>query len=707
MLARLRISQKFVLMAVIFSIPLAVIFYWMVSGVRASGTEVVHRELAGLRYHETLVQLLRDLQAHRGLATALLHGEGEFGSERAQVAAKLKEDIERVERVDREIGAQLGVREEWKKIKADLEHFLDHWQDFGRDLVDKQTALHSRLISLVATVGDTSNLSFDRNPAAHYLSDATRTVIPELTEIMGQMRDLALGISVQGGKMREDGLEAFSRRRALVYHYADRLRADLDKVYTAEPNLRQVLEEPRRAASQASTDFLAALEREFLSVEYASVAPSDWLSFSTKALDAAYGLHSVAIPALRALLEERARALSRQLALTIGMLLLAGVVMTGLVILVTRDSNQPLQEIVTVAERLARGDLTVELSVKGRRDEIGALATALEQMLGSLRRVAEAADRISRGDLAVKLEPQSQNDVLGLALARMVNSLQEEIRLLQAESHELGATNRNVRSALMQLMNEARRATSAVSEATKAVEDVKRVAETASRRAAEVAAAGEQAVVISEIGEQAVQDAIRGIENVREQLKLIVKKIAQLGEQTRAIAQITATVNDLADQSDLLSVNAGIEAVRAGVHGKGFAVVAQEVKSLSDRSKRATAQITNILADIQKAAQDVILASEQATKAAEAGIQQTLDSGETIRTLAQSLAEATASVANLTQTSQRQLAEMEQVAQAIQQIDEASRANLQSVQQIEQSIQSLAQVSSSLHQLVRRYRLVA
>ena len=146
MLARLRISQKFVLMAVIFSIPLAVISYWMVSGVRASGTEVVHRELAGLRYHETLVQLLRDLQAHRGLATALLHGEGEFGSERAQVAAKLKEDIERVERVDREIGAQLGVREEWKKIKADLEHFLDHWQDFGRDLVDKKTALHSRLI---------------------------------------------------------------------------------------------------------------------------------------------------------------------------------------------------------------------------------------------------------------------------------------------------------------------------------------------------------------------------------------------------------------------------------------------------------------------------------------------------------------------------------------------------------------------------------
>jgi methyl-accepting chemotaxis protein len=395
------------------------------------------------------------------------------------------------------------------------------------------------------------------------------------------------------------------------------------------------------------------------------------------------------------------------LVVTIALLLLAGAVVSGLAVFIIRDLNRPLQEAVLAADRLAMGDLSVHLSANGRGDEVGALARAFEHMVQSLRRVAEAADRISRGDLAVTLEPQSEQDLLGQALSRMVRGLQEELRTLQEEIRALGETNRNVSSALVRLMNEAQRATQAVREATRTVEEVKQVSEAASRRAAEVAAAGEQAVAISEIGEKAVQDAIKGIENVREQMKLIVKKIAQLGEQTRAIAQITATVNDIADQSDLLSVNAGIEAVRAGVHGKGFAVVAQEVKNLSDRSKRATAQIATILADIQKAAQDVILASEQATKAAETGIQQTLDSGETIRTLAQSLAEATASVANLTQTTQRQLVDMEQVVDAMKQIDEASRANLQSVEQIEHSIQSLAEVSSSLQQLVKRYRLSA
>ncbi len=705
MLARLSIPQKFILMGLLLFVPLAVVTYRLVAGMRALGTEITHRELAGLQYSESLVQLLRDLQIHRGLSTALMHGEGEFVAERAKIAAKIQEDLQAVNTVDAKLGEQLGIREPWGKLREAVEGLLAHWQELGRDLFDKQNAIHRQLLSLLAQVGDASHLSFDPDPGSYYLADATRVVVPELSEIMGQVRDLALSIAVQGGVIREEELKAFSRRYALVYYYTDRLQTDLNRVYSAQPGLRDILEEPRKTVAQAANDFLAALDREFINVEYAKISPAEWWALSTKALDAAYALHSVATPALRGVLEARAQALGRQLTVTVALLLLAGVIVSGLAIFIIRDLNRPLQEAVVAADRLAMGDLSVHLSANGRGDEVGALARAFEHMVQSLRRVAEAADRISRGDLAVTFEPQSEHDVLGHALARMVRSLQEELRLLQEEIRALGETNRNVNSALVRLMNEAQRATQAVSEATRTVEEVKQVSEAASRRAAEVAAAGEQAVAISEIGEKAVQDAIKGIENVREQMKLISKKINQLGEQTRAIAQITATVNDLADQSDLLSVNAGIEAVRAGVHGKGFAVVAQEVKNLSDRSKRATAQITTILADIQKAAQDVILASEHATKAAEAGIQQSLDSGEAIRTLAQSLAEATASVANLTQTSQRQRAEMEQVTEAMRQIDQASRANLQSVEQIEQSIQSLVEVSSTLQQLVKRYRL--
>ncbi|GIW45363.1 MAG: methyl-accepting chemotaxis protein [Candidatus Binatia bacterium] len=705
MLARLTIPQKFVLMGAVFGVALAAVTYRMVVGMRALGSDFARKEILGLDYQVPLVHLLRDLQSHRGLAVAALQGEGEFAGERQAAAARVQERLRAVDEVDGRIGELLGVHAKWTKLRAEIEGLLQHWQEHGRELFEKHSAIHAQLLSLLARVGDASNLSFDPNPVSYYLSDSTRVAAPELAEVMAQVRDLALQIAVQGGAIREEELKAFSRRYAVVYYYVDRLQADLERVYEAEPALRDRVESKRAQLATAGQNFLAALDREFLNVEYAKIMPADWWSVSTQAIEAAYGFHDAATPVLREVLEARVSALSRQLMLTIALLVLGGLAVAALAVAIIRDLDRPLQEAVRAAEQLATGDLTVRLSANGRRDEVGALANAFERMVVSLRDVASAADRISRGDLAVSIRPQSESDVLGQALSRMVNTLQEQIGLLLEGIQRLGATNRSVTDALQRVMTEAQRAVHAAEQAGKRVEEVKETAEAASQRASEVAAAGEQAVAISEIGEKAVHDAIAGIENVREQMKVIVKKIAHLGEQTRAIAQITATVNDLADQSDLLSVNAGIEAVRAGVHGKGFAVVAQEVKNLSDRSKRATAQITSILADIQKAAQDVILASEQATKAAEAGIQQTLDSGEAIRTLTQSLVEATAAVAAITQTSQRQLVDVEQVAAAMQLIDEASRANLESVRQIEESIQNLTQVSRSLENLVNRYNV--
>ncbi len=705
MLARLSIPQKFVLMGAIFGVALAAVTYRMVVGMRALGTEFARKEVIGLDYQVPLVNLLRDLQAHRGLALAVLQGESQFASERQAVADRVGERLKAVDEVDARNGETLGVRQQWVLLRGEVEQLLQHWQESGRELFDRHTAVQADVLSLLARVGDASNLAFDPNPVSYYLSDATRVVVPQLAEIMGQVRDLALQIAVQGGMMREEELKAFSRRYAIVYYYTDRLQADLAKIQEAEPALRSRLDARLMAVTSAAQNFLEALDREFLNVEYAKIAPADWWSLSTQTIDAAYSFHDAAVPVLREVLEVRRAALGRQLMLTIALLVLGGLAVAAIAIAIIRDLNRPLQEAVQAAEHLALGDLTVHLSANGRRDEVGALASAFERMVRSLRSVADAADRISRGDLAVAIRPQSENDILGQALARMVTTLQEQIRLLLDGIERLGATNHSVTEGLRRVMEEAQRAARAVQEASKTVEEVKETAETASRRASEVAAAGEQAVAISEIGEKAVQDAISGIENVREQMKVIAKKIAHLSEQTRAIAQVTATVNDLADQSDLLSVNAGIEAVRAGVHGKGFAVVAQEVKNLSDRSKRATAQITSILSDIQKAAQDVILASEQAAKAAEAGIQQTLDSGEAIRTLAQSLAEATAAVAAITQTSQRQLVDVEQVTAAMKLIDDASRANLESVRQIEASIQNLSDVSRGLEQLVRRYQV--
>src|SRR5438128_9984713 len=108
----------------------------------------------------------------------------------------------------------------------------------------------------------------------------------------------------------------------------------------------------------------------------------------------------------------------------------------------------------------------------------------------------------------------------------------------------------------------------------------------------------------------------------REQMNSIAQIMVRLSEQNQAIGQIIASVDDLAQQSNLLAVNASIEAAKAGDQGKGFGVVANEVKSLAEQSRQATTRVRNILSDIQKATGAAVMATEQGSKSVESGLQQ-------------------------------------------------------------------------------------
>src|SRR5207247_3802372 len=127
--------------------------------------------------------------------------------------------------------------------------------------------------------------------------------------------------------------------------------------------------------------------------------------------------------------------------------------------------------------------------------------------------------------------------------------------------------------------------------------------------------------------------------DITEKVQAIAQDILSLSEQTQAIGEITATVNDLADQSNMLALNATIEAAKAGEQGKGFAVVAAEVRNLADQSKQATAQVQGILAEIQRGTNQAVLATEQGTKVVEKGVELAQRSGDAIAQLTETIRE--------------------------------------------------------------------
>jgi methyl-accepting chemotaxis protein len=188
-------------------------------------------------------------------------------------------------------------------------------------------------------------------------------------------------------------------------------------------------------------------------------------------------------------------------------------------------------------------------------------------------------------------------------------------------------------------------------------------------------------------------------------MEVIAGNIERLSEQSQAIREIIASVNDLAEQSNLLAVNAAIEAAKAGEQGKGFAVVAREIKSLAEQSRQATGRVRGILSDVQKATSAAVLATEQGSLAVAGGVKQSRETGESIRLLADSINEAAQAAIQIGVSSQQQMAGMDQVVQAMEHIRQASTQNVAGTHQAEVAARQLHQLGQSLKKIAARYQV--
>jgi methyl-accepting chemotaxis protein len=361
-----------------------------------------------------------------------------------------------------------------------------------------------------------------------------------------------------------------------------------------------------------------------------------------------------------------------------------------------------LREIAGVAKKISRGDLSADVKPQSDQDVLG---NAFRLMVEGLREMAGMAQKISGGDLTVEVKLQSDQDVLGTAFQAMVKGLRELTREIREGVTVLASSASEILATTAQVAAGASETATAVSQTTSTVEEVKQTAQMASEKARYVSETAQKSAQVSQTGKKSVEETIAVMNRISEQMDLVAGGIVRLSEQGQAIGEIMASVNDLAEQSNLLAVNASIEAAKAGEHGKGFAVVAQEVRSLAQQSKQATAQVRTILSDFQKATSAAVMATEQGSKAVDSGVKQSVDASEAIRMLADSISESAKAAAQIAASSQQQRVGMDQVALAMESIKQASLQNVSSTKQGEAAAQNLHTLGQRMKQLVEQYRV--
>ncbi|MFH0785057.1 MAG: methyl-accepting chemotaxis protein [Pseudomonadota bacterium] len=389
--------------------------------------------------------------------------------------------------------------------------------------------------------------------------------------------------------------------------------------------------------------------------------------------------------------------------------LLIGIVMLVLsaatVFFLNKIIARPLVELTCAARQIAQGDPAIAVQATDRRDEVGELTRAFAAMVGYLQAMASISRQVAGGDLTIRVQPVSERDILGNAFAGMVENLRSinkemgnGVGVLASSASEILVSTTQIASGMVETA-------SSVSETTATVEEVKQTAQLSAEKSRTVSDNAREMALVADQGSMAVAETMEGIEQIKELMETVVESVVMLSEQTQTIGEIITVVNDLAQQSNLLAVNAAIEASKAGEQGKGFAVVAQEIKSLADQSKQATEQVRTILADIQKATGKSVLAAEQVSKAVEGGVKQAAESGESIRMLAESIGGSSQAAAQIAASSQQQLVGMEQVAIAMESIKQAAQQNVAGTRQVEQAAHTLNELGQKLKEMIGRFRV--
>ncbi|MCE4055142.1 methyl-accepting chemotaxis protein [Pseudomonas sp. Au-Pse12] len=362
----------------------------------------------------------------------------------------------------------------------------------------------------------------------------------------------------------------------------------------------------------------------------------------------------------------------------LGLLALASIILIGLVMV--RETNRQLQETAEKNERnqnaimrlldeiedLADGDLTVTASVT--EDFTGTIADSINYSVDQLR------------DLVA---------TINLTAGQVAGAVQE------------------TQATAMQLAEASEHQAQQISEASTAINEMAQSIDQVSANAAESSAVAERSVEIANKGNEVVHNTIHGMDNIREQIQDTAKRIKRLGESSQEIGDIVSLIDDIADQTNILALNAAIQASMAGDAGRGFAVVADEVQRLAERSSAATRQIETLVRAIQTDTNEAVISMEQTTTEVVRGARLAQDAGvalEEIEGVSKTLAALIQSISNAAQQQTSSAGQISLTMNVIQQITSQTSSGSTATAE---SIGNLAKMASQLRRSVSGFTLPA
>jgi len=358
---------------------------------------------------------------------------------------------------------------------------------------------------------------------------------------------------------------------------------------------------------------------------------------------------------------ESAQARTFQLISTL-LALLVGVIAA---VIITRQITRPLQETLAVVERIASGDLTQNVTVT-RRDELGVLQQGIARM--------------------------------GVTLRDLISGIRDGVTQIASAAEELSAVTEQTSAGVNSQKVETDQVATAMHEMTATVQEVARNAEEASQAAA--AADGE-----AREGDKVVNEAIAQIERLASEVVRSTEAMSVLQQESDKIGSVMDVIKAVAEQTNLLALNAAIEAARAGEAGRGFAVVADEVRGLAQRTQKSTEEIEGLVAGLQNGTQQVSAVMNNSRALTDSSVALTRKAGASLENITRTVSNIQSMNQQIAAAAEQQSAVAEEISRSIINVRDVSEQTAAASDETAASSVELARLGGQLQQMVSHFRV--
>ena len=659
---RLGYTKKFAVMGALALVAIAVLLFNLFSAldqvIRKSETELV-----GIEAMKPISRLVQATQQHRGLSSGVLNGNESMRDKRA---AKEKEVSELLKAVEPTIPEALQGGDAWKHILAEWESLRSD----GMNLIvgenfSAHTALIDEMLTFQASVADEYSLTNDPDIDSMYLIDTATIKLPIALERLGQLRARGTGILTKKQILQQQQVD-MTAQLAELNSAVKALRQNLDKTSRYNPGMKSALDGAAQGMVE-TTALVSKLIIEDIFIGAFLTEPAEYFAMTTAAIDKGYKqMFDTLFPSLEQLIHRRIdharQNLHTSIGITVLMLLIVGYFTVG----AYYATINSIGELARNARTIATGDLSVKIDL-GTRDELKLVADSFNDMADAFRnlirnvqsgtdQVYEATKRLSESSSQITLSTEQQSEAAS-SMAAAVEQMTVGIDHISGNAQNANQISRH---------------------------------------------AGD----LSADGGRVVGTVVREIELIAGVVNSSASIIGELGQRSEQISAIVNVIKEIADQTNLLALNAAIEAARAGEQGRGFAVVADEVRKLAERTTKSTQEISTMIGAIQSGTQNAVASMSEGVERVNQGVALATQAGESITEIEGSARRVVDTVSEISESLREQSAASTEIAKNVERIAQMAEENSAAVAENAATAVQLERLSESLEAEVRRFKLV-